>query len=70
MALFVAGFVAAQYSPAFLWSEKLDVGLGREAQHLHELGSADLLLTVFISGFCCLFSLQTPRKFDDPSKAA
>ena len=41
--LLVAG-VGAQYgySPAFLWSEKLNVGLGRDAQHLHELGSADL----------------------------
>lgn len=28
-----------------------------------------LLFTIFISGFCCLFSLQTPRKFEDGSKA-
>jgi hypothetical protein len=42
MALLLVAGVGAQYSPAFLWSEKLDVGLGREAQHLAELGSADL----------------------------
>jgi len=29
-----------------------------------------ILFVVFISGFCCLFGLQTPRKFDDPSKVA
>jgi hypothetical protein len=27
------------------------------------------LLVVFFSGFCCLFSLQTPRKFDEVGKA-
>jgi hypothetical protein len=27
------------------------------------------LIVIFLSGFCCLFSLQTPRKFDDASKA-
>lgn len=26
------------------------------------------LIIIFLSGFCCLFSLQTPRKFDDGSK--
>jgi len=27
------------------------------------------LFVIFMSGFCCLFSLQTPRKFEDVSKA-
>eukprot|EP00967_Tisochrysis_lutea_P125307 scaffold210524_cov24-Tisochrysis_lutea.AAC.1 len=29
-----------------------------------------LLFIIFISGLCCLFSMQTPRKFEDPSKAS
>ena len=28
-----------------------------------------LLFLIFISGFCCLFSLQTPKKFDEPKLA-
>ena len=28
-----------------------------------------LLIVIFLSGFGCLFSLQTPRKFDEASKA-
>lgn len=28
-----------------------------------------LLFTIFISGFCCLFSLQTPKKFDEVKTA-
>jgi len=27
-----------------------------------------VLIIIFLSGFCCLFSLQTPRKFDDVRK--
>jgi len=27
-----------------------------------------LLVVVFLNGFCCLFSLQTPRKFETPAK--
>jgi hypothetical protein len=29
-----------------------------------------LLFIIFISGLCCLFSMQTPRKFEDGSKAS
>jgi len=29
-----------------------------------------LLMTIFLSGFCCLFSLQTPKKFNDTAKEA
>lgn len=28
-----------------------------------------MLFLIFISGFCCLFSLQTPKRFDDPKNA-
>ena len=28
-----------------------------------------LLLVIFLNGFCCLFSLQTPRKFEEPKAA-
>jgi len=28
-----------------------------------------LLIIVFLSGFCCLFSLQTPKKFEEPKQA-
>jgi len=28
------------------------------------------LFVIFFSGFCCLFSLQTPKKFDEVSKVA
>jgi len=27
-----------------------------------------LLFVIFLNGFCCLFSLQTPRKFETPAK--
>jgi hypothetical protein len=46
------------------------VGLPIDRDLLTALLVAIILFTVFISGFCCLFSLQTPRKFDDPTKAA
>jgi len=29
-----------------------------------------LLFIIFMSGLCCLFSMQTPRKFEDGSKAS
>ena len=28
-----------------------------------------MLFLIFISGFCCLFSLQTPKKFDEVKAA-
>ena len=28
-----------------------------------------LLFIIFLCGFCCLFSLQTPRKFEEPKAA-
>lgn len=28
-----------------------------------------LLFVIFLGGFCCLFSLQTPKRFEDTSKA-
>jgi len=36
----VAAASAASYTPAFFWSEKLDAGLGRDAQHLKEVSGA------------------------------
>ena len=27
-----------------------------------------LLFTIFISGFCCLFQLQTPKRFETPKE--
>jgi len=29
-----------------------------------------ILIVIFLSGFCCLFSLQTPKKFNDTAKEA
>lgn len=29
-----------------------------------------ILMVIFLSGFCCLFSLQTPKRFEDTSKAS
>ena len=28
-----------------------------------------MLIVIFLAGFCCLFSLQTPKRFEDTSKA-
>ena len=42
LALLLPAAACAGYAPAFLWSEKIDVGLGHKAQHLHEHGPADL----------------------------
>ena len=42
LALLLPAAACAGYAPAFLWSEKIDVGLGHETQHLHEHGPADL----------------------------
>jgi hypothetical protein len=52
-----------------LASGDVEYGLRINAQLFAGLVVSFLLIVIFLNGFCCLFSLQTPKKFEEVKNA-
>jgi len=52
-----------------LATSESEVGLHITPELMAALLVSFLLILVFLNGFCCLFSLQTPKKFEEPKQA-